>query len=84
MVHEMASFDLVWLWYNLEMSKRIYSSPKRATGYTLGRTSFAKISAVEGIHTSRRTDEDFQDFDRRGLSADERRRELVSKYGSKR
>jgi hypothetical protein len=58
-------------------------STKQPTGFTLGRDRFAKISAVEGIKPSRRTEEDFREFDRKGLSADERRRELTGKYGSK-
>jgi len=59
-------------------------SPQRSpAGYTLGRTGFAKISAVEGIKPSRRLDEDFREFDRKGLSPAERRRELVRKYGAK-
>ena len=59
-------------------------SPKRpSSGYTLGRTGFAKISAVEGIKPSRRLDEDFREFDRKGLSPAERRSELVRKYGAK-
>ena len=52
--------------------------------YTVGRQRFAKISAVEGIRTSRRVDQDFRDFDKKGLSPAERRRELASKYGRKR
>ena len=59
-------------------------SPGRSVGtYTVGRERFAKIAAVEGIRTSRRVDEDFQEFDRKGLSPEERRREIVRKYGRK-
>ncbi|HEY5331194.1 MAG TPA: hypothetical protein VIJ79_15030 [Acidobacteriaceae bacterium] len=55
-------------------------SPKRAGSYTLGRGGFAKISAVEGLRPSRRMESDFREFDRKGLSAEERRRELTGKY----
>ncbi|HJS45946.1 MAG TPA: hypothetical protein VJ753_06045 [Rhizomicrobium sp.] len=58
--------------------------PNHSGSYTLGRRSFAKISAVEGIKPSRRMNEDFREFDRKGLSAEERRRELASKYTPKR
>jgi hypothetical protein len=51
--------------------------------FTLGRESFAKISAVEGIRLSREMQRDFQEFDRRGLSAEERRRAIMNKYGRK-
>ena len=60
------------------MSKR--TKPAGQTGYTLERGNFAKISAVEGIRLSRRADDDFKDFDRRGLSSDERRRALVKRF----
>lgn len=58
--------------------------PKHFGSFILGRSSFAKISAVEGIRLSHRMDEDFREFDCKGLSAEERRRELVRKYGLKR
>ena len=51
--------------------------------FTLGRDSFAKISAVEGVHLSREMEKDFRDFDQRGLSAGDRRRAIVRKYGKK-
>jgi len=59
-------------------------SAGRVGAYVLGRGNFAKISAVEGIRLSRRADDDFKDFDRRGLSADERRRALAKRFGGKR
>ena len=56
---------------------------KPSGGHTIGRNGFSKISAVEGIRTSPRMDADFREFDRKGLSAEERRRELTGKYGHK-
>jgi hypothetical protein len=66
-------------------------SPKRGAGTTapaqptiIGREAFAKISEVEGIRLS---DEDramFAEFDRKGLSAEERRQAIVEKFKKKR
>jgi hypothetical protein len=58
--------------------------PMNSSSYILGRSGFAKISAVEGIRPSRQMDKDFREFDRKGLSAEERRSELASKYVPKR
>lgn len=58
-------------------------SPIRTRTSTIGRSGFAKISAVEGIKVSRRAEEDFREFDRQGLSAAERRKALLRKYGYK-
>jgi len=65
------------------MAKTTKSPGRSAGAYTVGRDRFAKISEVEGIRTSRRVDEDFQEFDRKGLSPEERRREILRKYGRK-
>ena len=51
--------------------------------FVLGRDSFARISAVEGIHLTREMKRDLREFDRKGLSATERRRAIVNKYGRK-
>jgi hypothetical protein len=50
---------------------------------TLGLVGFAKISAVEGITLRSSTKRMFADFDRRGLSAAERRREIFEKHAKK-
>lgn len=50
---------------------------------TLGLVGFAKISAVEGIKLRSSTRKMFADFDRRGLSAAERRREIFKKHAKK-
>jgi hypothetical protein len=64
------------------MSLVATKSGKRARkGYTVGRFGFAKISAVEGIRTTAAMDEDFREFERRGLSAEERRKIIAKKYG---
>jgi hypothetical protein len=58
-------------------------SAARTTGksLTLGRDSFAKISAVEGVHLTPEMKRDFREFDRKDLSPAERRRAIASKYG---
>ena len=47
---------------------------------TLGRERFAKISAVEGIELTALMRQRIAEFDRRGLSAAERRRSIVRFY----
>jgi hypothetical protein len=54
---------------------------RSSKGYTIGRSGFAKISAVEGIRTTAAMDADFREFERDGLSADERRKVIGRKYG---
>lgn len=49
-------------------------------GYTIGRRSFAKISAVEGIRLTEAMNEDFLEFDRKGLSPKDRRAAIAKKY----
>ncbi len=50
-------------------------------GFKIGRRAFEKISAVEGIHLSAEMLKDFGDFDRKGLSAEARRKVIARKYG---
>jgi hypothetical protein len=52
-------------------------------GFTIGRSGFAAISAVEGIRLSAEMQRDLRILDRDGVSSDERRRVIVSKYGKK-
>ena len=51
--------------------------------FTLGREAFAKVSAVEHVEISPEMQRQFHEFDRMGLSAAERRRSILSKYGKK-
>jgi hypothetical protein len=57
--------------------------PGEAKTLTLGLVGFAKISAVEGITLRASTKKMFADFDRRGLSPAERRREIFEKHAKK-
>jgi hypothetical protein len=50
--------------------------------FTLGRSAFAKISAVEGIRLSADLETQFRDFDRRGLSTSDRR-EIIARTFAK-
>lgn len=52
--------------------------------HTIGRSGFAKISAVEGIHLSPEMLADFREFERNGLSHAARRKAIIGKYGKTR
>ena len=56
-------------------------TPHRAGAYTIGRAGFARLSEVEGIKPNRELDEQLREFDRQGLSPEQRRRRLARKYG---
>lgn len=66
------------------MKQTLSRSAKRPVRYTLGRATFAKISAVEGIHLTADMERDLLEFDRQNLSPDERRRAIAAKYGTAR
>lgn len=51
--------------------------------FLLGRESFAKISAVEGIRMPKGMAEKFAQLDRKKASASTRRTELKAAYGKK-
>jgi DUF1009 family protein len=54
---------------------------KRVTAkLVIGRQRFAKISAVEGIKPTSAMKKRVAQFDRDGLSASERRREIIKAY----
>ena len=55
-----------------------------AKGHKIGREGFAKISAVEGIYLTAEMERDFREFDRKGLSAEKRRKAIAQKYGKAR
>lgn len=50
-------------------------------GFVIGRNAFRKISAIDDIRLTPEIVDDFDEFDRRGLSAKERRDAIVRKYG---
>ncbi len=53
---------------------------KRKTDVVIGARRFAKISAVEGIVLTREMHTRAAEFDRKGMSAEERRRSIVRVY----
>ena len=53
---------------------------KQKTGVVIGARRFAKISAVEGIALTREMQTRTAEFNRKGLSADERRRSIIRIY----
>jgi hypothetical protein len=57
--------------------------PVKGKTLTLGLVGFEKISAVEGIALRSSTKKMLADFDRRGLSPAERRREIFEKHAKK-
>jgi hypothetical protein len=62
------------------MSAKKSSAKKRVVKVVIGRERFAKISAVEGIKPSAAMRKRLAQFDRQGLSAAERRREIIKAY----
>jgi hypothetical protein len=56
------------------------SAARIAGGFKIGRESFAAISAIEGLHLTAEMERAFREFDRKGLSADERRQAIIAKY----
>ena len=66
--------------------KRQASNPSAPVGdraVVLGRSVFAKISAVEGIRLSPASESMFAEFDRKGLSPEQRRKALLEKHAKK-
>jgi hypothetical protein len=53
----------------------------KSAAFTIGLADFERISAVEGLHLSAEMKRMFREFDRQNLSAEERRRRIVAKYG---
>jgi len=65
------------------MTTNTKSTLVRSGRPAIGRTRFEKISAVEGIRTSASTKKMFVEFDRKGLTAEERRRIIFEKHAKK-
>jgi hypothetical protein len=60
------------------VTRRVATS---ANGFKIGREDFAAISAVEGLDLSDEMRREFRQFDAEGLSASERRKWIIAKYG---
>jgi hypothetical protein len=50
------------------------------SAFTLRRSQFAKISAVEGIELSEEMLHEFSEFDRKSLAPEERRQAIFRRY----
>jgi hypothetical protein len=62
-------------------SNKVTRRNARTGCFVLGRESFSKISAVEGLVMSRSMRGEFQALDRQNASAPKRRKTLSGKYG---
>ncbi|HUZ73803.1 MAG TPA: hypothetical protein VMU87_12525 [Stellaceae bacterium] len=60
------------------MTNRSKTPPEKR--YTIGHGAFARISAIEGIQITAAMTADFNEFERQGLSAEERRKVIARKY----
>ena len=63
-------------------------SPRRPKNYqvktlTLGLAGFAKISAIEGVRLSSESRRMFEEFDRKGMNAEQRRKAIAAKHAKK-
>lgn len=66
------------------MSKSVTKRGKRSVkAITLGREGFAKICAIEGIRLSPQAIADLEEFDRKGLSPEEKRAAIRFRYGKR-
>jgi uncharacterized membrane protein len=68
-----------------QMSKKPGTPPKKVdrkqkARVVIGARRFAKISAVEGIVLTREMQTRIAEFNRKGMSADERRRSIIRVY----
>ncbi len=72
------------LWHNINMSGTTKTLKHVAKSFTLGRQGFARISAIEGIELTAAMEAEFEEFDRKELSAEERRSAIALKYGQSR
>jgi hypothetical protein len=55
-------------------------TPEQVKAPRLTRAEFAKISEVEGLRLSKPMQQAFADFDRRGLSPEERRQAIIDRF----
>ena len=65
------------------MAQKTKTRLSTAKGIALGRAAAVKINAVEGIKLTAEMRQMFRSFDDQGLSADERRRRLIERFGQR-
>jgi hypothetical protein len=71
------------MWYRHGMAPNKSPSPSNTDRFVLGRARFERISAVEGIKKSPESRRMFEEFDRKGLTPEQRRRAIFEKYAKK-
>ena len=64
----------------MQKSKRSGAKAKKKGGFVIGRDSFGKISAVEGIRLTPAMKKRATDAEREGLSAEEYRKTIERSY----
>lgn len=64
----------------MDRPKKTTKTPQRPGTFMIGRARLERISAVEGIETRPDSRAMFADFDRRGLSDQERRSTILEKH----
>jgi hypothetical protein len=64
----------------MHSTPRKKTAGRQKTGVVIGARRFAKISAVEGIELTPEMQMRAAEFDRKGMSADERRRSIMRIY----
>jgi len=65
------------------LRKMVAAIATAPSGFVIGRESFEQICAVDGIRLTPAMKKRFAEFDRKGLSPAERRREIIKLYGKK-
>ena len=65
------------------MTQKAKINRASSKGVVLGRAAAAKINAVEGVSLTPEMRQIFRSFDAQRLSADERRRRLIQRFGKK-
>ena len=66
--------------FNMPKTKQSGAKAKKKGGFVIGRDSFSKISAVEGIRLTPAMKKQAADAERKGLSAEEYRRTIMRSY----
>ena len=64
----------------MPVSKKTRTKRRTPAKFVIGRERFTQISAVEGIKPTAAMKKRTAEFDRQGLSAAERRREIIKVY----
>jgi hypothetical protein len=55
----------------------------KSPGYSIGREGIEKLNQVEGIRQSAESRRMFEEFDRQGLTSEQRRRAIIARHARK-